>query len=69
MGILYAALSLGALGLVFGILLGFASKKFEVKVDPKIPKLRECLPSANCGGCGYAGCDACLLYTSPSPRD
>ena len=49
MGILYAALSLGALGLVFGILLGFASKKFEVKVDPKIPKLRECLPSANCG--------------------
>lgn len=58
MGILYAALSLGVLGLVFGILLGFASKKFEVKVDPKIPKLRECLPSANCGGCGYAGCDA-----------
>lgn len=58
MSILYAALSLGALGLIFGILLGFASKKFEVKVDPKIPKLRECLPGANCGGCGYPGCDA-----------
>ena len=57
-GIVYAAVSLGALGLVFGVLLGFAAKKFEVEVDPKIPKLRECLPSANCGGCGYAGCDA-----------
>lgn len=58
MNILYAALSLGALGLIFGILLGFASKKFEVKVDERIPKLRDCLPGANCGGCGYAGCDA-----------
>ncbi|MGL4774588.1 MAG: RnfABCDGE type electron transport complex subunit B [Clostridium sp.] len=58
MSIIYAALSLGVLGLIFGVLLGFASKQFEVKVDPKIPKLRECLPGANCGGCGYAGCDA-----------
>ncbi|MGL5616786.1 MAG: RnfABCDGE type electron transport complex subunit B [Sarcina sp.] len=58
MSILYAALSLGVLGLIFGALLGFASKKFEVKVDERIPKLRECLPGANCGGCGYAGCDA-----------
>lgn len=58
MSILFAVLSLGVLGLIFGILLGFASKAFEVKVDPKIPQIRECLPSANCGGCGYAGCDA-----------
>lgn len=58
MNILFATLSLGILGLIFGILLGFASKAFEVKVDPKIPKIRECLPGANCGGCGYAGCDA-----------
>ncbi|MGL5414738.1 MAG: RnfABCDGE type electron transport complex subunit B [Clostridium sp.] len=58
MNIVYAALSLGGLGLVFGILLGFAAKKFEVKVDPKIPKLRKSLPGANCGGCGYPGCDA-----------
>ena len=58
MNIILASLSLGVLGLVFGILLGFASKAFEVKVDPKIPMLRECLPGANCGGCGFAGCDA-----------
>lgn len=58
MNILFAALSLGVLGLIFGVLLGFASKQFEVKVDPKIPMIREVLPGANCGGCGYAGCDA-----------
>lgn len=58
MSILFAALSLGVLGLVFGVLLGYASKAFEVKVDPKIPMIREVLPGANCGGCGFPGCDA-----------
>ncbi len=46
------------LGLVFGILLAVASKIFEVKVDERVPKIIECLPGANCGGCGYAGCSA-----------
>lgn len=56
--IIFSILILGALGLLFGIILGFASKKFEVKVDERIPKIREVLPGANCGGCGYPGCDA-----------
>ncbi len=56
--ILYSIFILGILGFLFGILLGFASKKFEVQVDEKIPKIREILPGANCGGCGYPGCDA-----------
>ena len=50
--------SLGGLGLVFGALLGYASNKFKVEVDERIPLVRECLPGANCGGCGFAGCDA-----------
>lgn len=57
--IVYPVLSLGGLGITFGILLGYASQKFAVEVDPKIPLVREALPGANCGGCGYAGCDAC----------
>ncbi|MBE6044398.1 MAG: Fe-S cluster domain-containing protein [Clostridium thermopalmarium] len=56
--ILYPILSIGGLGLVFGSLLGFASKKFAVPVDERVPLIRECLPGANCGGCGFAGCDA-----------
>ncbi len=51
-------LSLGGLGLVFGTLLGYATDKFKIEVDERIPLVREALPGANCGGCGFAGCDA-----------
>lgn len=48
--------------LVFGILCGLAlaiaAKKFAVKVDPKIEAVRACLPGANCGACGFAGCES-----------
>lgn len=56
--ILFPVLSIGGLGLLFGLLLGYASKKFAVPVNEKVPLIRDCLPGANCGGCGYAGCDA-----------
>ncbi|MEG1560169.1 MAG: RnfABCDGE type electron transport complex subunit B [Clostridia bacterium] len=56
--ILVAVLVLGALGAAFGIILGIAGKKFEVKIDPRISAVRECLGGANCGACGFAGCDA-----------
>ena len=55
--IIYAAASLSIMGLLFALLLGFASKIFAVEVDERIPQVRECLPGANCGGCGYPGCD------------
>ena len=47
---------LGGLGLVFGLVLAAASKIFYVETDPRLDELNECLPGANCGGCGYAGC-------------
>ena len=47
---------LGGLGLLFGLVLAAASKIFYVETDPRLEKLNECLPGANCGGCGYAGC-------------
>ncbi len=53
---LEAMLALSALGLVFGGLLAFAAKKLEVDTDPKVDDIRESLPGANCGACGYAGC-------------
>lgn len=57
-GIIYPVVVMGGLGLLFGVLLAFASKKFEVEVDPRQVQVRAALPGANCGGCGYAGCDA-----------
>ena len=51
-------LAIGGLGILFGLVLGYASKKFAVPVDERVAKVRELLPGANCGGCGFAGCDA-----------
>ena len=56
--ILYAVGILAALGAVFGGILAVASRIFAVKVDERLPKLVEALPGANCGGCGFAGCQA-----------
>lgn len=58
MDILIAILILGGLGLVFGLVLAAASKVFYVETDPRLDQLNECLPGANCGGCGFAGCSA-----------
>ena len=58
MDILIAIAILGGLGLVFGLVLAAASKVFYVETDPRLEQLNECLPGANCGGCGFAGCGA-----------
>ena len=54
--ILIAVGILGGLGLLFGLVLAAASKVFYVETDPRLDQLNACLPGANCGGCGYAGC-------------
>ena len=56
MDIIIAIALLGGMALVFGLVLAGASKVFYVETDPRLDKLNECLPGANCGGCGYAGC-------------
>lgn len=45
-------------GLLLGIILGIAGKLLSVPVNEKELAIRDCLPGVNCGGCGYAGCDA-----------
>lgn len=56
--ILYSVLVLLVLAIVFGLLLAVLGKKLAVKEDERIGQVREKLSGANCGGCGYAGCDA-----------
>lgn len=56
MEILNSILVLGVMGLVFGAVLAYASKKFAVEVDERVEAILEALPGANCGGCGYPGC-------------
>ena len=54
--VIIAVVILAALGALFGLVLGFAAKVFAVEVDPKEEAVLGCLPGANCGGCGFAGC-------------
>ena len=58
-GVVYAAGIVGIVGLLVGILLVIAAEKFKVEANPLQDAVRELLPGANCGGCGFAGCDAC----------
>lgn len=46
------------IGAVSGGLLTIAGKIFFVKTDETVEKITEALPGANCGGCGFAGCEA-----------
>lgn len=53
---LEAILALCVLGLIFGLLLGYASIKFKVESDPLVDKIDALLPQTQCGQCTYAGC-------------
>lgn len=68
MTILYSTLVLLALALVFGVTLAVLGKKLAVHEDERIKQVREKLSGANCGGCGYAGCDAFAKRSSRAKR-
>ena len=53
-----AVMVLGGVALVAAVVLYTVSRKFAVEEDPRIGRVAACLPGANCGGCGYAGCAA-----------
>lgn len=52
-----AAGVLGGLGVLFGLILTFADKAFYVPVDERFTLVRDAVAGANCGACGYPGCD------------
>ncbi len=58
MEIFLPVIVVGIIGLFFGLGLGVASKKLHVYIDPKIARVQNALPNANCGACGYPGCSA-----------
>ena len=45
------------MGGLFGSVLAIASKKLVVEVDSRIQEILHVLPGANCGGCGFPGCN------------
>ena len=71
MDVLFPAIMLGGLGIIFGLMLAFAAKKFAVKIDDRVSRVREHLSGANCGACGYPGCDgyAAAVVAGKAPCD
>lgn len=56
--LIYTIAVISIIGIVAAVILYYASQKFKVYEDPRIDQVEDALPSANCGGCGYAGCRA-----------
>ena len=55
--IINAVLLVAGIGLVASVLISIASTFMSVKVNEKETAVRDCLPGANCGACGFTGCD------------
>ena len=53
-----ALIILTGLGLLFSTILAISYKKLKVYEDPRIDKVEDMLPGANCGACGIPGCRA-----------
>lgn len=58
---------LGCIGLFFGIGLALAAHKFAVETNPLIDKVLHALPLAQCGGCGYPGCEGYAIAVVSNP--
>lgn len=69
MDILTAVLVVAGIGLVLGLGLAVASIVMAVPKDEKAEKIRECLPGANCGSCGFSGCDGYAAALSKGETD
>ncbi|MFZ5572155.1 MAG: RnfABCDGE type electron transport complex subunit B [Thermodesulfobacteriota bacterium] len=55
--ILLALSLMTVMAVVFSFILGWADKAFRVETDPRFELVGAALPGANCGGCGYVGCN------------
>lgn len=56
--VLFAVAVMAGCGGIMGGLLAVAAIRFHVEIDPRVARVRESLPGANCGACGFPGCDA-----------
>ena len=52
------------IALILGLLIVLVSRAFAVEKNETKEKIIEALPGANCGGCGFAGCEGYADYLS-----
>ncbi len=56
-GIMLPVIVVSVIGVLSGVILTVAAKYMAVPVDERVTNVRAVLPGANCGACGFAGCD------------
>lgn len=56
--VIWGVVVFSLLGIFFGFALAATARRFYVPSNPVVEGVRGLLPSANCGACGFAGCDA-----------
>lgn len=69
--ILFPVAAVSGIGLLCAVMLTVVSKVMAVRVDERVTEVRDALPGANCGACGYAGCDgyaAALIEDGVKPN-
>ena len=70
--LIYAIAALTTMALIFGGILGYASKRFKVDGNPIVEQINELLPQTQCGQCGHPGCkpyaEAIANQTDPINR-
>ncbi len=69
MEILISVIVLGVIAVLCAVLLTVSSVFFGVKEDERAAAVRECLPGANCGACGFSGCDGYAKALSEGKTD
>ena len=67
--IIIPAVILSVIAIILAIVLTVANKFFGVKEDETALAIRDCLPGANCGACGFSGCDSYAKALSEGVTD
>ncbi len=65
--VISSVITLFGIGIAASAILGIASKVFYVEEDPRVEAIMDVLPGANCGGCGYAGCEGFAIAVINDP--
>jgi len=60
--IIFPTLLVGGIAIVLGLILGVVSKLFTIPVNQLQSDLHAILPGANCGACGFSGCEGYAVY-------
>jgi Na+-translocating ferredoxin:NAD+ oxidoreductase subunit B len=67
--ILFPTLILGVTALVLGLVIAVVSRLFQIEADPLKEEIQAALPQANCGACGFAGCEGYAVYLANGGED